>query len=104
MMPTPQKVAAFIGQPDDPDVIALATEHLPIIAVYAEAYTRGRGFDVMGEPTRAIGTVIMTATARLIANPEQIDTRIGEVSIKGGFSGWTLAETYVMNQYRKRTK
>ncbi len=44
----------------------------------------------------------MTATARLLANPEQIATGVGSVQIHGGFKGFNLAELAVLNRYRKR--
>jgi hypothetical protein len=71
----------------------------------ARAYTRGHGFDD-GEPNEELAAVITTATARFIGNPTQLsraDT-IGPFTtdIRGGFTGWTLAELFVLNRYRKR--
>lgn len=101
-MPTAQDVADFIGQGDDNTVIALAGEHLPIITAMASAYTRGNGFTT-GEPNDEISAVITTATARLMANPDQVQYRAGEVSYQSSFAGWTLAETFTLNRYRKRS-
>lgn len=100
-MPTPQDVADFLGQGDDPTVVALAGEHLPIITAMARAYTRGKGF-TDGEPNEEISAVLTTATARLMANPDQLQYRVGNVSYQSSFQGWTLAETFVLNSYRKR--
>ena len=101
-MPTAQDVADFLGQGDDQTVVALAGESLPIITAMARAYVRGNGFNVGGEPNDEISAVITTATARLMANPEQLQYRVGNVSFQSGFQGWTLAETFVLNRYRKR--
>lgn len=100
-MPTPQDVAAFLGQGDDDTVLALAGESLPIITAMAQAYTRGNGFTA-GEPNEEIAAVITTATARLMGNPDQTQYRVGDVSYQSAFTGWTLAETFVLNRYRKR--
>ena len=57
------------------------------------------------EVTEADGstfTDIITATARLVANPEQLGTTVGSVTVNGGFNGWTLAELFVLNRYRRR--
>jgi hypothetical protein len=79
---------------------------IPIITAMARAYTRGHGFDD-GEPNEEVAAVITTATARFIGNPTQLsraDT-IGPFTtdIRAGFTGWTLAELFVLNRYRKRT-
>lgn len=100
-MLTAQDVADFLGQGDDTTVVALAGETLPIITAMARAYTRGSGFEGL-EPNDEIGAVITTATARLMANPDQVQYRAGEVSYQSSFSGWTLVETFVLNRYRKR--
>ncbi len=72
-----------------------------MVKAMVQAYTRGKGFH-SGMPEYPIEAVITTATARLLANPGQIKTRVGEVAIDGGFSGWTLAELFVLNNYRRR--
>ena len=67
----------------------------------AHAYTRGGGF-TSGEPYDDVAAVIITATARLLANPEQLDSTVGGVRTGGGFTGWSLAESFVLNRYRRR--
>lgn len=99
---TAQDVADFLGQGDNPELVALAGEHLVIITAMARAYTRGGGF-YLGDPNEEIGAVITTATARLLANPEQIDYSVGATRLGRGFQGWSLAETFVLNRYRKRS-
>lgn len=100
-MPTPQDVADFLGQGDDPSAVALAGEALPVITAMARAYTRGRGF-TNGEPTEDLGAVLISATARLMANPEQTRQTAGPFQVDAGFTGWTLPEQFVLNRYRRR--
>ena len=98
-------VAAFLGQPDDTQLVALAGEHVKAITAMAKAYTRDRGFAPQsGEPNDDIAAVIVTATARMVANPEQIAYTAGSVTMQGGFQGWSLAELAVLNRYRKRAQ
>ena len=96
-------VAAFLGQSDDPALVALAEQHAEIVTALARSYTRGRGFDTDGKPYDDVAAVIVTATARLLANPEQLGYDRGSTSMRGGFAGWSLAETFVLNRYRKRS-
>lgn len=97
---TGEDVASFLGQGDDPSLVALASQHAAIIAALARAYTRGRGFDEAGNPNDEISAVITTAAARMVANPEQLDSVVGAVGVRGGFKGWNLAELFVLNRYR----
>ena len=80
---------------------------MPIVTVLAKSYTRGNGFDG-NEPNTEIAAVIVTASARLAANPAQLatDHTAGPFSrsIRGGFDGWTLAEQIVLNRYRVRAQ
>ena len=96
-----QDVADFLGQGTDTALVALAGEVVPVITAMVSAYTRGRGFD-LGEPSDDLAAVITTASARMVANPEQLPTRVGSVEIRAGFQGFSLAETFVLNRYRKR--
>lgn len=99
--PTGEDVAEFLAQGDNLGVVALAQEHTTIVRAMARAYTRGNGFQ--GEDVADdIAAVITTATARLVANPEQLHYAVGSARISGAFKGWTLAETFVLNRYRKR--
>lgn len=96
-----QRVADFLGQGDDPELLALAAQHVAIISSMVRSYTRGGGF-YGTEPTEDVAAVITCATARLLANPEQLRTQVGSQSVYNGFSGWSLAESFVLNRYRKR--
>ncbi|MCH9729538.1 MAG: hypothetical protein K0U84_07660 [Actinomycetia bacterium] len=100
---TGQHVADFLGQGDDTSLVALASEHAAIVTALARSYTRGRGF-AEAEPAEDIAAVIVTATARLVANPEQLASDFGSVSMRGGWQGWNLAEQIVLNRYRVRAQ
>lgn len=100
---TGQQVADFLGCGDDVSLVALASEHAGIVTALARSYTRGRGF-VGAEPAEDVAAVIVTATARLVANPEQIATDYGSVALRGGWQGWNLAEQIVLNRYRVRAQ
>lgn len=97
---TAATIAAFLGQPDNPELLALAGEALPVVTAMARAYTRDQGHWV--PPDDDLAAVITTATARLVANPEQLGHTIGSVNVYGGFTGWTLPELFVLNRYRAR--
>ena len=99
----------------DPDaVVALTTEGdasevaemtVQIITAMAKVYTRGRGFDVTGEPSEEIAAVITTASARFIGNTKQTSMAMAAGpfthDVRSYFQGWTLAELFVLNRYRK---
>lgn len=99
-MASGQDVADFLGQGTDTALVALAEEVVPVITSMVRSYTRGRGF-AGSEPNDELDAVITTASARMVANPEQIQTRVGSVEVRGGFQGFTLAETFVLNRYRR---
>lgn len=94
-------VAAFLGQGTNATLVALAEEHVVIVKAMVKAYTRDNGFfgDVPGDDLAA---VITTATARLVANPQQLRHTVGDVTINDSFQGFSLAETFVLNRHRKR--
>lgn len=82
-----------------------ATLVVPMITVMARSYTRGRGF-TDNEPNDEIAAVITAAAARFVSNPAQLNRSetAGSFSqdLRGGFSGWSLAEQAVLNRYRVR--
>ncbi len=96
--PTGADVAAFLGS-TDPALVALAGQHVAIVTAMARSYTRGNGFSG-GQPRDDLAAVITVATARLVANPEQLQHQIGSVAMRGGFQGWSLAELFILNAYR----
>lgn len=95
------RVAALVGRVGDADTIATAEAQLPLVAEYVRGYTRGRGFegDAPAGPLRA---VIVSATARLATNPEQVSVyTVGDYSERPAqLAGWTLAEIGVLHRYR----
>ncbi|BBX11120.1 hypothetical protein MNVM_02010 [Mycobacterium novum] len=100
-----------MAEVDPADVTALAAGDLEqivsVITIMAKAYTRGNGFS-NGEPNDELAAVVTTAAARLAANGAQIavDETAGVFSrsIRGGFTGWSLAEQFVLNRYRVRAQ
>lgn len=97
-----QDVARFLGQDDNEELIVLAEEHVQTVAAMVEAHTRGNGFTLDGEPLPDLQRVIIAATARLVANPEQLRYSAGAVSVHDSFRGFTLPELTILNRYRKR--
>lgn len=97
-----QDVAAFLGQGDDEQLVALAGEHAVIVTAMVKAYTRDNGFDDFGDPGDDLAAVITTATARLVSNPGQLRYGVGGVQLFEGFTGFSLAELFVLNRYRKK--
>jgi len=98
---TGQRVADFLGGGADANLVTLAGSHAEVVTQMCRAYTRDVGFHD-GVPNADIASVIVTAAARLVANPEQLPTDVGGVSIRGAFNGFTLTERLVLNRYRKQ--
>lgn len=80
---------------------------LLIITAMASSYTRGEGF-THGVPAEAIRAVILTASARLIANARGLllTESVGpeHIEFRSAFNGWTTGELLVLNRYRVRAK
>lgn len=98
-----QTVARFLGHPDNPQVLALAEEHLRVVTTFVRAYTRGRGF-VNGVPGADLQDVIVSCTARNLVNPGQYRAEsLGSQSVTyARIDGFTLAEQAVLHLYRRR--
>ncbi|MUL78640.1 hypothetical protein FZI94_21600 [Mycobacterium sp. CBMA226] len=101
--PTSADLAAFTGQDVSADQ---ATAVISVVTAMARSYTRGKGFSAAGEPSEDVAAVILSASARLLADTSQI---IGQrsmgpfaVQLRAGFDGWSVAESYVLNRYRDR--
>lgn len=100
---TVEKVATFLGQStSNSRFMTQAAEHVEVIAEMAHEYTRGRGFTA-GVPSDAMKRVIISASARLLANPEQLQFQTGIVTIRGAFDGWTPLEKVLLDTYRRRS-
>lgn len=95
------RVAGMVGRHGDESVIETAKAQLPLVAEYVRGYTRGRGF-IGSSPAGALLAVIVSATARLATNPEQLDAyTMGDYSERPArLAGWTLAEIGVLHRYR----
>lgn len=100
---TGQQVADFLAGGTDPALVALAADHAGIISQMCLAYTRGGGF-ADGVPNDELAAVIVTAAARLVSNPQQVPYDVGGLSIRGGFTGFSLAEYRVLNRYRAKAQ
>lgn len=83
-----------------------ANEAIAGITAYVAAYTRGNHVDRNGEPRPGIRQVVLSAAARVLANPSGVSQReqIASFSwyIGEGFNGFNLAELAVLKRYRKR--
>ena len=99
-MVSPTAVYDFLGTEEPPTVQVLA--HLETVTQMVKAYTRGQGF-VGDTPAADLAAVIVTVTARLLTNPEQLGYVVGGVGYRSGFVGWSLAELAVLNAHRRRT-
>ena len=97
-------MAAFVGQPGNPDVTATAEAQVPIVTEYVRGFTRGRGFRDES-PAGPLRAVIVSGVARLATNPEQVaHFQTGDYSERPAqLAGWTLAELGVLHRYRRTT-
>jgi hypothetical protein len=70
---------------------------------FVKACTRGRGFGD-DEVAQDLASVIITAAARLLTNPEATDRQtIGQYGATYGLGhGWSLPELAVLHRYRRR--
>lgn len=103
--PTVIDLGAFVGRELNADQAAAVIQ---VVTAMASAYTRGRGFTA-GEPNSDdVRAVILSASARLLADTSQItaDRQMGpfRVSYRAGFDGWSTAELAVLNRYRERAR
>lgn len=110
-MPTGQDVADYLGRGDDTALVTLASTQVGHMTNLVKSYTRGKGFidgdgDFIDDEVAAdVKSVIVAATARLVNNPEGVQAEtIGgyAVTYGAGGHGWTLAEQFVLNGYRRR--
>ena len=93
-------VAALLEGAATEDVTQRAYDAAKLMA---RAYTRGEGF-TNDEPNDEIAAAILTAACRLARNPGGLSTSetMGPFAfdVRGGFSGFTLGELAVLDQYR----
>lgn len=100
--PTAADLSSFMGRDLNADH---ADALIRVVKAQASAYTRGRGF-IDGEPNGDVWSVILSASARLVADPTQIadSESMGpfRVSYAEHSAQWSTAELYVLNRYRER--
>lgn len=104
---TPEDLLQFARPIDDgQDQKAVAAASIEAATGLVDAYCRGRHLDGYGDYRPGIRSVILTASARILANPGQVATNVqaGGVMVRRGvgFQGFTLAEQTVLNRYRRR--
>lgn len=100
--PAVRRVAAYLGAPDDPDLLTPATEHLPLSPRW-RGPTPATGDSSAAGPARTSSPPSSPwATARMMTNPGGLPYSVGETAVRGSFTGWSLAELFVLNRYRKR--
>lgn len=91
-----------------PNVEAQAATAVQIADGLVAAFCRGRHVDAKGEYRPGVEGVVITAAARILANPEQVSVReqAGPFSLyRGeGFQSFSLAERMVLERYRKTAK
>src|SRR5699024_9464568 len=91
----------------DNDAREIVLEGKNTVIMFAYAYCRGNGFtmtragDIVTDKPDITAAIVAGAT-RYVANPTGLEYRAGTETVSGAFSGWTLAEQAVLNNYRKR--
>ena len=103
------RVVAFMGRTGDTALEALADDHVGVVSEYVNAYVRGNG------PVRNglglgeldfppdLAAVVVTATARLLNNPAQLESESADgYATRGNFSSFSLAEQAILHRYRRR--
>ena len=103
------QVLQFAGIKATDERVAMVTLHVDAVTAYVYGYTRGRGFipepgTGVLVPRRDVERVIVSAAARLTANPRQMNYySTGDYSERPAvLAGWTLLERAVLNNYRVR--
>lgn len=103
MAVTADDVVRYLGREGDQQALSLAGEHVRVVTTFVRAYVRKNGF-TEGQPNEDLADVIVSATARLVVNPEQAK-RVAVDDFSQTFTtldGFTLPELAVLNLYRKR--
>lgn len=95
-------VAAFVGRPGDTTTEGQAGAALLVVLDFVRAYTRGNGFTGY-RPEYPLRSVLISATARLVTNPEQVrQYQIADYSESPAvLNGYTLAELGLLRRYRR---
>ena len=103
MAVTNTDLVKWLGQDTaDAALMAQAAQAVTMASAMTDAYCRGAYLKASGETRPGVDAVILMASARMLANPEQLKYGTGVVSFGEGFNSWTLAERAVLDRYRKR--
>lgn len=100
-----ERVVTHVGRSVEdlaPTEVLTARDHSMTVLEYVRGYTRERGF-VGYVPHRSLQAVIVSAGARLFANPEQLAYySTGDYSERPAtLTGWTHAELGVLRRFRR---
>lgn len=106
--PTGADVAGFLGRGSDAAFVALCNVHVPLVTAFVRGSTRGVGFEDPSDSTsdlqEDLRAVIITATARLVVNPAQVEREGADSYFAvGSFQGWSLPELAILHAYRRTT-
>lgn len=75
-----------------------------VVKATVSAHTRGVGF-TEGEPNTELSAVILSASARLLANTSgAVREQMGALEVQHGVFGFTLPALGILNLYRERAK
>ncbi|MFV0430321.1 MAG: hypothetical protein ACK5KO_12960 [Arachnia sp.] len=104
MSNTPENLAVEVITYCGGGDLTQATSHTKAVLGFVRAYTRGNGFTA-GEPNDELATVVVTAAARTMANPEAVQAQADGPFTRSYFrwNGFNLMEQAVLHQYRRRT-
>jgi len=93
----------WLGQDTtDTALMAQATQAVTMASAMIDAYCRGAHLKASGATRPGVDAVVLMASARMLANPEQLKYGTGVVNFGEGFNSWTLAERAVLDRYRRR--
>ena len=86
--------------------LAVAREHTDAAVSFVRAYTRAHGFEFGDFPNEELASVVITAAARSMSNPHNVQSQTsGPFSVTHfQVGGFTLAERAVLDRYRVRAR
>lgn len=101
----PARVQSYLGTGGEPT--AQVVEHTQVAASFVRGYTRDVGFDGDHFVHPDLASVIVSATARSLANPRNLQSQSADVFSQTYFktaTAFTLAERAVLDRYRVRAR
>lgn len=106
MQPDVYNLMDFIEGGPQPATVNQGITALEVASAMVLAYTRGAGKDHTGNWREGVGEVVLSLAARILGNPSGVSWRNQAGSFSQhrgeGVKGFTLAEQYILNRYRKR--